>query len=108
MFVGGTGSLVAPFIKATTDERRLTVATHAAFMSWQHGVKNSDLRLIRICLCALFAINDVNDSIGYYRYMVGKKHLNQDAKTSFPPGFQYSANIIGHQTNLLSCKAWIF
>ena len=39
MFVGGTGSLVAPFIKATTDERRLTVATHAAFMSWQHGVK---------------------------------------------------------------------
>jgi len=39
MFVGGTGLLVAPFIKATTDERRMTVATHAAFMSWQHGVK---------------------------------------------------------------------
>jgi len=39
MFVGGTGPLVAPFVRATTDERRMTVSTHAAFMSWQHGVK---------------------------------------------------------------------
>ena len=39
MFVGGTGPLIAPFIRATTNERRMTVATHAAFMSWQHGVK---------------------------------------------------------------------
>ena len=39
MFVGGTGPLIAPFIKATTNERRMTVATQAAFMSWQHGVK---------------------------------------------------------------------
>ena len=39
MFVGGTGPLIAPFIRATTNERRMTVATPAAFMSWQHGVK---------------------------------------------------------------------
>ena len=39
MFVGGTGPLVAPFIKANTGDRRVTVATHAAFMSWQHGIK---------------------------------------------------------------------
>ena len=39
MFVGGTGLLVAPFVKATADERRVTVATHATFMSCQHGVK---------------------------------------------------------------------
>jgi len=39
MFVGGTGPLVAPFIRDNTNERRTTVATHAAFMSWQHGVK---------------------------------------------------------------------
>ena len=39
MFVGGTGPLIAPFIKASTNERRTTVATHAAFMSWQHGIK---------------------------------------------------------------------
>ncbi len=39
MFVGGTGPLVAPFIQATTNERRMTVSTHATFMSWQHGAK---------------------------------------------------------------------
>ena len=39
MFVGGTGPLVAPFVRSTTDERQATVSTHAAFMSWQHGIK---------------------------------------------------------------------
>ena len=39
MFVGGTGPLVAPFVRAVTDERRMTVSTHAAFMSFQHAVK---------------------------------------------------------------------
>ena len=39
MFVGGTGPIIAPFIRAITNERRATVATHAAFMTWKHGVK---------------------------------------------------------------------
>ena len=39
MFAGATGPLIAPFIKASTNNRMMTVATHAAFMSWQHGVK---------------------------------------------------------------------
>ncbi|PPR09670.1 MAG: hypothetical protein CFH41_02375 [Alphaproteobacteria bacterium MarineAlpha11_Bin1] len=39
MFAGATGPLIAPFIKASTKHRMMTVATHAAFMSWQHGVK---------------------------------------------------------------------
>mgnify|MGYP003668766827 CR=1 FL=1 len=39
MFAGATGPLIAPFIKASTSERMMTVSTHAAFMSWQHGVK---------------------------------------------------------------------
>tara|TARA_B100000686_G_scaffold30472_1_gene31224 strand:- start:245 stop:1018 length:774 start_codon:yes stop_codon:yes gene_type:complete len=39
MFVGGTGPLIAPFIKASTTERQMTVATHGVFMFWQHGIK---------------------------------------------------------------------
>jgi len=39
MFAGATGPLIAPFIKASTGDRLQTVSTHAAFMSWQHGVK---------------------------------------------------------------------
>ncbi len=39
MFAGATGPLIAPFIKASAGERHNIVATHAAFMSWQHGVK---------------------------------------------------------------------
>lgn len=39
MFAGATGPLIAPFVKASAGERHNVVATHAAFMSWQHGVK---------------------------------------------------------------------
>jgi len=39
MFVGRTGSVVASFIRATTDERRITVGTHTAFISRQPRVK---------------------------------------------------------------------
>ena len=39
MFAGATGPLIAPFIRTSTSDRMMTVATHAAFMSWQHGVK---------------------------------------------------------------------
>jgi len=39
MFVGGTGPLIAPFVRAATKDREMTVATQAAFMSWQHGIK---------------------------------------------------------------------
>jgi uncharacterized membrane protein YfcA len=39
MFAGATGPMIAPFIKASTTDRMMTVSTHAAFMSWQHGVK---------------------------------------------------------------------
>ena len=39
MFVGGTGPLVAPFVKSTTNDRKVIVATQGAYMSIQHGLK---------------------------------------------------------------------
>lgn len=39
MFVGATGPLVAPFTAAASDRRQQVVATHAALMTIQHGLK---------------------------------------------------------------------
>ena len=39
MFAGATGPLVAPVVRASCPDRKSTVATHAALMTWQHGVK---------------------------------------------------------------------
>lgn len=39
MFVGATGTLLAPFIAAACPDRRNFVATHAALMSFVHGLK---------------------------------------------------------------------
>lgn len=39
MFVGATGALVAPFVSASSPDRRQVVATHGLLMSIQHGFK---------------------------------------------------------------------
>ncbi len=39
MFVGATGPLIAPFAAAASDRRQQVVATHAALMTIQHGLK---------------------------------------------------------------------
>jgi uncharacterized membrane protein YfcA len=39
MFVGATGPLIAPFVGASSDDRKVVVATHAMLMTFQHGFK---------------------------------------------------------------------
>lgn len=39
MFVGGTGPLLAPFVKAACKERQQVVSTHALLMTLQHSFK---------------------------------------------------------------------
>jgi len=39
MFVGATGPLIAPFAAAASNQRQQVVATHAALMTLQHGLK---------------------------------------------------------------------
>ena len=39
MFVGATGPLVAPFVRAACDEKQEVVSTHAMLMTFQHGFK---------------------------------------------------------------------
>jgi len=39
MFVGGTGPLIAPFVRSFENDRKTTVGTQAAFMTFQHGIK---------------------------------------------------------------------
>ena len=39
MFVGGTGPLIAPFVRSFKNDRKATVGTQATFMTFQHGIK---------------------------------------------------------------------
>ena len=39
MFVGATGTLLAPWVRGVSDDRREFVATHAAIMLFLHGLK---------------------------------------------------------------------
>ena len=39
MFVGSSGPIIVPFIRSYLKDRKSTVATQAAFMTWKHGIK---------------------------------------------------------------------
>ena len=39
MFVGGTGPLIAPFVRSFKNDRKATVGTQSTFMTFQHGIK---------------------------------------------------------------------
>ena len=47
-----------------------------------------------------------SDSIWCRRYMVEQKYLNQNARTSFPPCVQCSANIIATRLVYQVARAW--
>ena len=87
MFVGGTGSLIAPFIKATTDERRMTVATHAAFMSWQHGVKILTFGLLGFAFAPYFPLMTGMILFGIIGTWLGKSILTRMPERVFRIAF---------------------
>jgi uncharacterized membrane protein YfcA len=87
MFAGATGPLIAPFIKASTTDRMMTVATHAAFMSWQHGVKILAFGFLGFRVRAIRSAYGADDPVWGYRHVVGKIHPELDGGECLPARF---------------------
>ena len=99
MFVGGTGLLVAPFVKAITDERRVTVATHATFMLCQHGVKILTFGILGFTFAPHLPLMTIMIILGITGTWVSKSILTKISEKK-SPSLQYDTNIIGNQTYL--------
>ena len=39
MFIGATGTILAPWVRGVSDDRRIFVATHSCIMMFIHGLK---------------------------------------------------------------------
>lgn len=87
MFVGGTGPLIAPFIKASTTERQMTVATHGAFMFWQHGIKILIFGFLGFAFGPYVILMVAMILCGVIGVWVGKRILNRMPEHVFKKGF---------------------
>tara|TARA_B100000530_G_scaffold301029_1_gene222100 strand:- start:4595 stop:5149 length:555 start_codon:yes stop_codon:yes gene_type:complete len=108
MFVGGTGPLVAPFVKSTTNDRKVIVATQGAYMSIQHGLKilvfgilgfNFGPYIILIISIVLFGI------LGTW---FGKYLLNLMPERLFIIGFNSIITVLAIKLIYSPIKVWFF
>ena len=108
MFVGGTGLLVAPFIKATTDGRRMTVATHAAFMSWQHGVKILTFGLLGFTFAPYLPLMIGMILLGITGTWLGKKILTSMSENVFRLAFNTVLTLLATRLIYQSVRHGLF
>lgn len=94
MFAGATGPLIAPFIKASTSDRMMTVATHAAFMSWQHGVKILTFGFLGFAFAPYAALMVLMILLGVVGTWSGKFILNWMPENVFRNGFNLVLTVL--------------
>ena len=93
MFVGGTGPLVAPFVKSTTNDRKVIVATQGAYMF------NFGPYIILIISIVLFGI------LGTW---FGKYLLNLMPERLFIIGFNSIITVLAIKLIYSPIKVWFF
>lgn len=94
MFAGATGPLIAPFIKASTSDRMMTVATHAAFMSWQHGVKILTFGFLGFAFGPYIPLTGLMILFGIFGTLSGKFILDWMPEKVFRNGFNLMLTIL--------------
>ena len=83
MFVGATGPLVAPFAAAASDKRQEVVATHAAMMTIQHGLKLVVFGLLGFAFGPYIPLMAGMLAFGFAGTFAGKHTLNVIPEKAF-------------------------
>ncbi|MFY0680400.1 MAG: sulfite exporter TauE/SafE family protein [Thalassovita sp.] len=90
MFFGATGVFVAGFVKSLGLDRHAHVATHATFMSMQHGLKVLVFGLLGFAFGPWVMVIFGLIAAGALGTWLGKRVLNRASN----PGFQRALNIV--------------
>ncbi len=94
MFVGATGPLVAPFVAASSNERREVVATHAMLMTLQHLLKLLTFGFLGFAFQAWLALLAGLLLCGFAGTWVGMQGLNKLPEQAFRVGLKVVLTII--------------
>lgn len=94
MFVGATGAIIAPFISAACTERQQVVATHAAAMFCQHGIKILSFGLIGFAFGPYIPLLIGMVGCGFVGTYIGKHILNKLPEKVFRTGLRTILTLI--------------
>ncbi|GAB4195631.1 MAG: hypothetical protein OHK0024_35410 [Thalassobaculales bacterium] len=83
MFVGGTGPLVAAFLVPDPLTRHQVVATHAAFMTLQHGLKIGAFTALGFAFLPWLPLLVLMVALGFLGTMVGNRFLDRLPEKTF-------------------------
>jgi uncharacterized protein len=88
MFIGSSGSVVAPFVAAACPDRRQFVATHALLMSMVHGLKIAVFGLLGFALADYLPLLVAMIATAFLGNMFGRQVLNHMPERFFRRVFQ--------------------
>lgn len=83
IFVGGTGPMIAPFIAAASADRREVVATHAAFMTFQHIIRVGAFIVIGFAFAPFAGFVIAMVATGFAGTVAGRYFLNRLPERAF-------------------------
>lgn len=88
MFIGSSGSLIAPFTAAACPDRRQFVATHALLMSVVHGMKIAIFGLLGFAVAAYLPLMAAMIATAFLGNLFGRQVLNRLPERAFRLIFQ--------------------
>lgn len=88
MFVGATGTILAPWVRGVSEDRRVFVATHAAIMLFVHGLKVLVFGLLGFAFIEYLPLMTAMAAMSFVGNRVGVTLLNRMPEELFRRIFQ--------------------
>lgn len=88
MFLGATGPFIAAFVNPERLGRHGTVATHAACMTAQHGLKVAAFTALGFAFLPWLPLLVAMVALGFVGTMTGRRFLDRLPEASFARGFR--------------------
>lgn len=106
MFVGATGPLVAAFLVPDPLTRHQVVATHAAFMTMQHGLKVGAFTALGFAFLPWLPMLALMIGLGFLGTIVGRRLLDRTPGPRFAFGFKLMLSALALKIVYDGWRAW--
>ena len=94
MFIGATGSVLAPWVRGVSDDRRVFVATHACIMIFIHGLKAIVFAWLGFQFFAYLPLMLAMIAAGFLGNWIGLRLLDRMHEEMFRRIFQIALSLL--------------
>ena len=94
MFIGSSGTLIAPYVAATCPDRRQFIATHSVFMTLIHGLKVAVFGVLGFSLWTYLPLIFAMIATAFLGTMFGRSVLNRLPEAVFRRIFQVVLTVL--------------